>query len=42
LESLNGMCALPSVSALMQIPRAVRLMLIFFASSSVLPVAPVF
>jgi hypothetical protein len=32
----------PSVKALMTIPSADRLLLIFFASSSVCPVAPVF
>lgn len=32
----------PSVRALMTLPKAVKLVLIFFASSKVLPSAPVF
>jgi len=40
-ESRNGTWPLPSVSALMTKPRAVRLRLIFCASLRVLPVAPV-
>eukprot|EP00968_Pinguiococcus_pyrenoidosus_P020185 scaffold2319_cov248-Pinguiococcus_pyrenoidosus.AAC.5 len=42
-ESLNGTCVLrPSVSALMTWPRALRLLLMFLASSSCVPVALVF
>ena len=41
LESLKGTCGLPSVRDLIQIPREVRLRLIFLASSSTLPLAPV-
>ena len=43
LESRYGMCELlPSVNALMTIPSADKLLLIFLASSSVWPLAPVF
>jgi hypothetical protein len=41
-ESLKGMCDAPVVSAEMQLPRALRLLLMFFASSNTLPCAPVF
>lgn len=42
LESRYGMCVdLPSVNELMTIPRAVNDLLIFLASSSAWPVAPV-
>ena len=36
------MCDAPVVSAEMQFPRALRLLLMFFASSNTLPCAPVF
>ncbi len=41
-ESLKGMCEAPVVSAEMQLPSALRLLLMFFASSNTLPCAPVF
>lgn len=42
LESRKGMCGADSVKCFMQIPRVVSDRLIFLASSSVFPVAPVF
>ena len=36
-ESLKGMCEAPVVSAEMQLPSALRLLLMFFASSNTLP-----
>ena len=41
-ESLKGTWVLPSVRCMIQFPRAVKLMLIFLASSRTFPVAPVF